>query len=200
MGLDLEKELKFLLNFLGLIKDLSIQLRLDFNERLNPIEADSFFKKLMPLQSQIEFIEDPTPYHPGIWKRLQEHGGIPLALDRNWNFFLKNPEKKAVSILVLKPAIQDPKGVIKIADKLKIPIVVTSYLDHPVGQMYAAWVASEIKKNSEVSLLQCGIFSHLNYKKNHFSSEVRSMSNALQPPLGLGLGFDSLLNQISWLS
>lgn len=150
------------------------KLRLDCNERFTPETVDAFFSTLDP--QQVEFVEDPTPYDEKLWNHLYRKYGIPLARDAG------SENKGACQVLVVKPAAQE-----MLEDGRKI--VVTSYLDHPIGQLAAALFAPDDTIH--------GLASHLAYEKNAFS-ECFDASPYLKPPPGTGLGFDEQLKKTAW--
>ena len=107
------------------------RLRLDFNATLDA----GVFAALAPTlpRDRIDFVEDPCPYDPATWRELRDRTGLRLALDREIAL-------EGVDVLVIKPAIQDVEGLA--SDDREI--VVTSYMDHPVGQLHAAAVAARV--------------------------------------------------------
>lgn len=173
------KDLELLKCFVG--KPLT--LRLDANERFTEEQFSIFLEMITPLHKQIEFIEDPFPYDPKRWKAYTQ---VPLACDRQSDIALQYPDSQKV--LIVKPAINDPEKYKNASNKL----VVTSYLDHPFGQVCAAYEAARLTQ--EV----CGLLSHLVYPNDRFSQSLSIVERRLIPPKGTGFGFDSLLNTLSW--
>jgi len=153
------------------------RLRLDFNGTLTPDAFIRFLDDLDPaLRDAIEFVEDPCPYDEATWRSLQQR--VRLALDR--------VEGSAADVLVVKPAIQEvPKD-----DR---ELVVTSYMDHPVGQLFAAYVAATTKTSD-----RCGLLTHLVYEPNAFSERLRIDGMRLVPPGGIGIGFGDLFENLPW--
>jgi O-succinylbenzoate synthase len=153
------------------------RVRIDFNARLS---ADEFARIAETLpKEQIDFIEDPCPYDERVWRELRERTGLRLALDRF--------EGKA-DVLIHKPALG-----------AKFPkhddVVVTSYMDHPIGQFGAAYVAATHDVNP-----RCGLFTHVLYEPDAFLERIESDGARLLPPRGTGIGFDDLLETLSWTS
>jgi O-succinylbenzoate synthase len=103
---------------------------------------------------------------------------VRLALDRATG--------KEADVLVVKPAIQEVP-----TDEREL--VVTSYMDHPVGQLFAAYVAATTKTSD-----RCGLLTHLVYEPNAFSERLRIDGMRLVPPGGNGIGFDDLLENLAW--
>lgn len=151
-----------------------LRLRLDFNAALT---AEEFARLELPA---VDFVEDPCPYDPIAWQRLRQQKRVRLALDRG-------SASAGVDVLVFKPAVQSEWP------PFDGEIVVTSYLDHPVGQFFAAYVAA----THEVSD-RCGLMTHMLYEANAFSDVTRSDGARLVAPAGTGIGFDALLESLEW--
>ncbi len=153
-----------------------VRLRFDFNATLTP-EQFVMIAEGLP-RERVDFIEDPCPYDAGTWSALREQTGMRLALDR----FVA---EEGVDVLVVKPAIQDIPETSK-------EMVITSYMDHPVGQFGAAYFAAIHPAR------RCGLFTHVLYDRNEFIERIRSDGARLLPPDGTGIGFDDLLERLPW--
>ena len=170
------------------------RLRLDFNAALTAEEFGRFLDALDP-DLNIEFVEDPCPYDPRTWRELRKR--VRLAADRE--------RGEEADVLVIKPAVDDVPH-----DPREI--VVTSYMDHPVGQLFAAYVAAEecgrlVRTSDPTSGRdvrsprlsdRCGLLTHLVYEPNAFSERLRIDGTRLVPPGGTGIGFDDLLGNLPW--
>lgn len=154
-----------------------VRIRIDFNARLTPEEFLRIAETLP--RERVDFIEDPCPYDRELWRDLRERTGLRLALDRF---------EGQADVLVHKPALQTEWPVHN-------DVVVTSYMDHPVGQFGAAWVAAKHETNS-----RCGLFTHVLYEPDAFLERVESEGARLLPPRGTGIGFDDLLERLPWKS
>lgn len=154
----------------------NVRLRIDYNALLSPAEFLEVAQSL-PVD-RIDFIEDPCPYDAATWRMLRERTGLRLALDRGF-------ETDGVDVWVVKPAVQE------IASTAR-PVVITSYMDHPVGQLHAAYVAAQ--HATEV----CGLITHVLYEPNEFSESLRLDGARLVPPPGNGIGFDDALERLAW--
>ena len=153
-----------------------VRIRIDFNAQLS---AEEFVRIAEPLpRERIDFIEDPCPYDAVTWRLLRERTGLRLALDRF---------EGEADVLVHKPALQTS------FPEFGGEVVVTSYLDHPVGQFFAAYVAA----THEVSA-RCGLFTHAVYEPDAFNERIRADGARLLPPGGTGIGFDDLLEDLPW--
>jgi O-succinylbenzoate synthase len=202
VGMDPEREAKHLRNLGPLLRSLQIKVRLDFNGSLTPSGLDHFLTILSPELEIVDFIEDPFPYEASFWILAQEKWKVRLALDRVSESDLLNLKKGTFSVLVIKPAIQDWKKMAEIAKALDVSIVITSYLDHPIGQSCAQWVALQLKETPSLKIETCGINSHLAYETNAFSTNLltgpffgRSVGSSLTDT---GWGFDDLVASLNW--
>ena len=130
-----------------------IHWRLDFNSSFNLEQCKAFLSRLGDYK--IDYIEDPLPSRPGLWHSLQESYGIPFAAD-----FEDNSEAK---LLIEKPAARP----LAMNDKRRK--VVTSYLDHPIGQLSALHTAASYQ---HLQKEPGGFLSHLVYEPNAFQRAV----------------------------
>lgn len=153
-----------------------VRVRIDFNARLS---AEEFLQIAPNLpREQIDFIEDPCPYDEEVWQDLRDKTGLRLALDRF---------EGVADVLVHKPALHTS------FPRFNGEVVVTSYMDHPVGQFFAAYVAATNRVSA-----RCGLFTHVLYEPNAFIERIRSDGARLLPPEGTGIGFDDLLEDLPW--
>jgi O-succinylbenzoate synthase len=152
-----------------------VRLRIDFNASLTP---DEFLRLRLP-RERIDFIEDPCPYDAATWRMLRDRTGLRLALDRE-------VAEEGVDVLVVKPAVQEMPSTSR-------EIVVTSYMDHAIGQFFAAFVAASHRATSV-----CGLFTHVLYEPDPFFERVRADGSRLLAPDGTGIGFDDLLESLPW--
>lgn len=154
----------------------TVRVRIDFNARLS---ADEFLRVAETLpNAQIDFIEDPCPYDEMVWRQLRERTGLRFALDRF---------EGIADVLVHKPALHSTFPC------FDGEVVVTSYMDHPVGQFFAAYVAA-----SNAVSARCGLFTHVLYEPNAFSERIHADGARLLAPGGTGIGFDDLLEDLPW--
>ncbi len=184
LGKDLAKETPLLKAFLSILPE-QCQVRLDFNGRLTRESFEQILHVFENEQHKIEFYEDPFPYEAAAWAEVQQKHGITLACDFGSERGVGNAE--SATYLVVKPAVQDA-NFIRGSQK----IVVTSYLDHPLGQMAAAYVAGQLKKQFPTQIETCGLLSHLVYEPNVFSSMLPKGPDFVAIT-GTGFGFDELL-------
>jgi O-succinylbenzoate synthase len=157
-----------------------VRLRIDFNSTLTP---DQFLQIAETLpKERIDFIEDPCPYDSSTWRMLREKTGLNLALDRG-------TERESVDVIVIKPAVQQPPN----TQDSALSTVVTSYMDHPIGQLHAARVAARLATNP-----RCGLVTHVLFEPNAFSERLALDGARLVPPGGIGIGFEDLLENLDW--
>ncbi|HEX7191513.1 MAG TPA: hypothetical protein VF381_08055 [Thermoanaerobaculia bacterium] len=152
----------------GVLPD-RVRLRLDFNANGEAFERVA---STLP-RERIDFVEDPCPYDGATWSRLREETGFRFALDR----FITTD---AVDVLVVKPAVQDVPDV-------SIPIIITSYMDHPIGQLHAAYVAASCSPHT------AGLVTHVLYENDPFIERMRIDGTRLVVP-----DFTDLLESLPW--
>jgi o-succinylbenzoate synthase len=162
-----------------------LRVRIDFNAVLTPQE----FLRIAPSlpHERIDFIEDPCPFEPGVWRDLRARSGLRLAYDVPPSGVEIAQESDALDVLVHKPA-RNERFPVSAKD-----VVVTSAMDHPVGQFGAAYVAATQHVEP-----RCGLMTHVLYEPNAFIGATRVEGARLLPPEGTGIGFDDLLEKLSW--
>jgi O-succinylbenzoate synthase len=160
------------------------RLRLDFNGSVDRGGVVRFIGTLPPdVLESIDFLEDPTEYDARTWNDLRARTGLRLAIDRA-------VETDGVDVLVVKPAVQG-LGPALATDR---EIVITSYMDHPIGQLSAAYFAA--RHAERVS--RCGLLTHVLFESDPFIERMKIEEARLVPPEGTGLGFDDLLAALPW--
>lgn len=154
------------------------KVRLDCNCSLDL----ELLQKLEPFREQIEFIEDPAPYTHASWKSFMDKYSLNFAVDRLRKDIL---DAFPHCVNIYKPAVETytphPKT------------VVTSYLDHPFGQVCAAYEASLLPQQ-----LVAGLLSHRVYEPNNFSEQLNNHGPSFKAPDGYGFGFDETLESLDW--
>jgi O-succinylbenzoate synthase len=204
LGKKFQKEAEKIGELADGLKQYQIRPRFDFNSSLSFEHIREFFEILGSARDQIDLIEDPTPYDARDWQKIQDRFGVRLALDRLLPEKVSEIKPQSISALVIKPAIQNPDRMLVLAKEMKCSVFVTSYLDHPFGQVCSAWTAAHLKKqldqleHSDTYLETCGLLSHSAYLANPFSNQLETQGPCLKSPLGLGFGFDPFLDELSW--
>ncbi len=175
------------------------RLRLDPNARFSPDTCLSFLNQLSEkTRTAIEFIEDPTPFDLGVWRTLYDQFGIPIAADFEGDSF-NEEETPPYQVRILKPTRESPRTLLSMPLR-GIKLVITSALEHPIGQMGAAfWAGTMVRDNPGVVSPICGIASHLIYEENPFSAQLTMEGSRLIPPPGTGWGFGELLEALPWI-
>lgn len=225
LGRDLEVERQRWAELASLAEARDVTWRFDLNGTASFAEVREFARRLSEdLKEKIEFVEDPCRWNPGEWSRLRKETALKFALD----FALERscfddvdsdsgemttlqgktfspPESGIAEVaadvcdaLVVKPAVQEPARLASLARAKGWKLVVTSYLDHPVGQAGAALEAARLAAVEPDFVAVCGLASHLAYHENEFSKMLRFAGACLLPPPGTGVGFDELLNAQDW--
>lgn len=162
--------------------------RIDFNGVLTPEEFQAAALRLQEAaRNRITFFEDPVPFEEDLW-RLWEQAGFSLLPDRiSREAVLSRPLK----IRVWKPAFECWEEV------PSVQAVVTSYMDHPIGQVWAASEAARLADEGVETGL-CGLVTQHLYEKNAFSEFMGGVSPEFFVPAGTGVGFDPLLEKLPW--
>jgi len=159
----------------------NVRLRIDFNATLT---AEEFVEIAVTLpRERIDFIEDPCPYDASTWGELRAKTGLRLALDRAPK---SSPQIDSLDVLIVKPALEE----IPCTDA---EIVVTSYMDHPIGQLCAAYAAATANIKST-----CGLITHVLFENDPFIERMRIDGTRLVALGGTGWGFDDLLEKLPW--
>lgn len=174
----------------ALFLNTSLKLRLDFNESLTSEAFRHFLQRIQKLRDIIDFIEDPFPFDSCEWAAIQNEGWT-LACDRQVQNACHQPE--SARVLVVKPALQCFEEWRQWIHQTRI---VTSYLGHPLGQIAAAYVASQVDPSGS---LVHGLLSHHAYQPTHFSQCLSWQNPRFLLPPGNGFGFDQELNQLEWI-
>jgi o-succinylbenzoate synthase len=171
------------------------KLRFDFNQRLTQSNFEDTLKTLSTLDAVIDFYEDPFPFDNEQWAQVQSEYGVDLACDHQSQRAIGVPE--AASVLVIKPAVQD-EAIFLASLQKRQRLVITSYLDHPLGQLSAAYVAALCYAKNPDRIGVCGLLPHHVYQPNAFSEKLTTKGPDLIPPEGTGFGFNDLLQAQPW--
>lgn len=173
------------------VREAELKLRLDFNSALSEQAAADWLLDLSEdLNDAIEFCEDPCSFDAKAWSSIQRQTGVELVRDMGSEQSLGDEN---VSGLIVKPAVQDPSVFLNSSQN----IFVTSYLDHPIGQLGAAYEAGRLAKKANVGV--CGLLSHSSYHANAYSEEFPSVGPRFVPDLrDHGIGMTDLLENENW--
>ena len=99
---------------------------------------------------------------------------------------------------MLKPALDDVDALLQFASTQRRRVVVTSYMDHPVGQIGAAFIAARCAAEEPYVVDRCGLLTHRLYQNDAFIERVENDGPVLRVPNGTGIGFDDLLEELPW--
>lgn len=170
-----------------------LKLRMDFNGCLDA-RGFSQFIEFMPLRTyqQLDLIEDPFPYEPEAWEQAQRRWGVRLALDKGWR-----EGSLGFSAVVVKPARRDWRMV---AERHPgHPLMLTSAMDHALGQMFAAYEAAVARQELGDRIGLCGLCTQHLFESDGFFERLACPGGRLQPDLsGGGLGFGEVLERLPW--
>ncbi|MDF1859327.1 MAG: hypothetical protein P1U87_03885 [Verrucomicrobiales bacterium] len=181
-------DLKLTRKIMGDWMAAGFQIRLDFNECLPAGGFLEFWNELTwEERAAIDFVEDPEAYGESGWEPLR-HALVPIAVDRDPAQRLRQGD-----VLVMKPARPDWPAV---PDS---KYLITSYMDHAIGQMFAAYVATvAYGGETNAQRLPCGLLTHRCFEDDEFFERIRTDGPRLLPVEGTGLGFDDLLEKLPW--
>lgn len=172
----------------------TLRWRIDFNES---IELEAVTEFLLALSEKtraaIDFVEDPCPFSESGWSALYQKTRIKLAVDRE-----ATTTSAAAQVMVIKPAVDEPFLLGEAAISHNQRVVLTSYMDHPVGQAFAAWEAARLELQLPGLVGICGLQTHQLFEPNEFTEALGPWSPEFKAPDGLGLGFDDLLAAQPW--
>jgi O-succinylbenzoate synthase len=142
---------------------------------------------------RIDFLEDPAPYSDSTWRDLHRKTRIPLAVDRE-----SAPHRSAAQVMVIKPAVDEPWLLAEAAAGRGQRVVVTSYMDHPFGQAFAAWEAGRLALQFPGLVGTCGLQTHHLFEPDAFTEALGPWTPGFHAAAGTGLGFDGLLDKLPW--
>ncbi len=172
----------------------SLAMRLDFNCNLQGREVGDFVEHLSATaREQIEFLEDPCGYKDSCWLGVRNLYGIRLAMDIGvedtdglYGYSVIKPAKNAVDRLMNKTRSAARRAVF------------TSYMDHPLGQAFAAYEAGRCAEEYMGIVDTCGLMTQELFTSHVFSEALGEARPVWNYTEGTGLGFDSLLEGLSW--
>lgn len=169
-----------------------VRLRVDFNGVLDRLTFEKFIE-FMPLRiyRALDFVEDPFPYDAEAWERIRQRWGVRLALDKGWR-----DGTEGFDVVVVKPARRDWRVVAQTHPQH--PLVMTSAMDHALGQMFAAYEAA-VALASGQALDYCGLCTDHLFERDAFFERVSTHGGYLEADRsGGGLGFGEVLEGLPW--
>ncbi len=196
VGKSPDQEIRIIKNLDPLVKTLGLKWRLDFNSSLNLESMHTFLNGLNQAVDRIDFLEDPIPFDLQTWENLSKTWKVRLALDRIEPQELPRIEQAQVDVLVIKPASQNPEQICALAQKIGASVVFTSSMDHPLGQICAAWSAAQAAQRGTVLVETAGLLSQHAYESHPWSEAIRCTGPKFiapkEPGFGLGETFEAL--------
>jgi len=171
-----------------------LKMRIDFNCHLLGSEVGELVELLTPqARANIDFLEDPCGYKDSCWLGLRKLYGIRLAMDIG-----VERVDALYSYAIVKPAKNNVKRVVEKSRAEARKVVFTSYMDHPVGQAFAAYEAGRAADRYRGIVDTCGLMTHNLFEPNAYTEELGEVSPEWSYQNGTGLGFDKLLESIDW--
>lgn len=192
VGKEVASEVDFIRDQAQRFADLS--WRLDFNGVLDTAEVERFLANLgEDVRGKIDFIEDAYKLGSTPWVNAAGPYGIPMAVDREVADACGD-----FGVMVIKPALLTARPLLRRALRERKRVVFTSYMDHPLGQCFAAWEAGRALASFPDVVDTCGLNTQGLFEPNAFSEAMRATGPEFSPPKGTGLGFDDELSNLSW--
>lgn len=170
-------------------------LRMDFNGCLDAEAFRVFWRHLDErTRARVDFVEDPVPYDAGVWEKLRGELGVRLALDKGWQ-----SGEGGFDVVVVKPSRRDWRVV---ANRFEThELVMTSAMDHAVGQAWAAYQSAVARKELGPRLGLCGLCTEHLFEQDACSLCLRSHGGTLVPDtVGGGLGMGDVLESLKWVA
>lgn len=178
----------------ALAGEAPVKFRIDFNSCLTRASFGALWQQMgSAIQQRIDFIEDPFPYDAAAWSEMQERFGVRLALDKQLR-----GAREGFSVAVLKPGRREWRDLV---DELSptVRVVMTSAMDHAIGQTFAAYEAALAWKELGPRLDLCGLCTEHLFEQDAFFERLHSHGGQLAVDrAGTGLGFDEVLAKLPW--
>ncbi|MCP5535174.1 MAG: hypothetical protein H7A51_02945 [Akkermansiaceae bacterium] len=192
VGRHLAQEAAFIREYAGQFPHLA--WRLDFNGTQSPESVAVFLGTLGDeVRQKIDFIEDAYLPNTSPWVDALAAYDIPVAVDREVEDVCGG-----YGIAVIKPARNIPEPLLARAAEEGKRVVFTSYMDHPLGQSFAAWEAAVARKSHGSLVSTCGLVTHGLFEPDAFTEALGKPEPSFHPAAGTGLGFDELLAALPW--
>ncbi len=180
--------------FTNAVPDASVRVRMDFNSCLTEAQFTGFLRPLPDhVKARLDFAEDPFPYDPVRWDHVRGTHRVQLALDKQLR-----GASEGFDVAVLKPGRREWREMV---DGLppSTRIVMTSAMDHAIGQSFAAWEAAVAWQELGSRLDLCGLCTEHLFEQDAFFARLRSVGGQLHVNRsGTGLGFNEELNALPW--
>ncbi len=183
---------RFLVDCARVFAGQEVRLRVDFNGVLERPAFEQWIECLpSEVRERLDFIEDPFPYAAEEWEAVRQRWGVKLALDKGWR-----DGTQGFDAVVVKPARREWRVVAEKHPQQRL--VMTSAMDHALGQMFAAYEAAVALAEGQV-LDFCGLCTEHLFEQDAFFERVKSHGGRLTADRsGGGLGFGDVLEQLPW--
>lgn len=168
--------------------------RMDFNSCLTETQLNDLMTRMPEhLRSTLDFVEDPFPYNAEGWTHTQRTHGIRLALDKQLR-----DANAGFDVAVLKPGRREWRELVGELPP-HVRIVMTSAMDHAIGQTFAAYEAALAWKELGLRMDLCGLCTEHLFEKDAFFERICSHGGNLEVDRsGTGLGFDAVIANLPW--
>lgn len=185
--------LRFLESVAKVGESAHLALRIDFNGCLDQHGFEKFCE-FLPLRvyRHLDLVEDPLPYDAELWEHFRSRWGVRLALDKGWR-----SATDGFDALVVKPSRRDWRMVAAaFPDK---PLILTSAMDHALGQAFAAFEAAIALRELPGRISFCGLATQHLFAPDAFFDRLTASGGYLSVDReGTGLGFDDILEKLPW--
>lgn len=189
LGRDLNSEINQVHALMAKYPEL--RWRLDFNHTTSAADVEAWLGRLGDgFCQRTDLMEDAWCEGEEVEASLAE---VPLAVDRH-----VGQGDDRCPFWIIKPAANDTNVLMPQASAAGKKVVFTSYMDHPLGQSYAAWQAAHYATAFPDSVQTCGLITHGLFEPNAFTEALGEVSPTFHPAEGCGLGFDDLLEKLEW--
>jgi hypothetical protein len=163
-----------------------IHVKLDCGFRFDRNTFLATLLELLPSGLKPLYIEDPYPFEKEQWIEDQLRLQIPFAWDQGSEKGIG--ESEAAPILILKPARESEVPFYEAIQQGQ-RVIITSCIDHPLGQAAAAFIAASFPNEL------AGLLSHEVLPINPYAALLESQERVFIPPEGFGFGFDQVLEK-----
>lgn len=193
VGRDLPAEIEFIRAQSARFPEM--RWRLDFNGSQGRESVEEFLLKLgESVRDKLDYIEDAYCISSSSSESGElEYYDIPMAVDRD----VENTRGN-FGVAIVKPAVNEMLPILKRAHEDHQRVVFTSYMDHPLGQCFAAWEAASAMKLYPDLVDTCGLVTHGLFEPNAFTKRLGKIEPEFHPAAGTGLGFNDLLRDLPW--
>lgn len=173
-----------------------VRVRVDFNSCLSEADFVTWWGMLGDeVKRMVEFVEDGFGYDAVRWEAVRNALDVRLALDKAL--------RGAVSgfdVAVLKPGRRDWRAMVSELPAT-VPVVLTSAMDHAIGQSFAAWEAACALRELGARVDRCGLCTEHLFEREAFFERLESRGGVLTVDReGTGLGFDEVLRGLNWIA